>query len=120
MRRGFVTLAAGLARAAPVAAPIDAPESLAPSFRLEWQVSRNAKGPAIVGDVYNQAARSAERMRLVTAQLDNAGQVAGRTIVWVLGVTSMSSRSYFRARVAEAASDRVRVLTFDWTYGGAI
>ena len=121
MRRGFVTIAVLLACVAPVAAQVYAPESLDRYFRLEWQVSRgNAKGPVIDGYVYNRGAQNAERMSLVIERLDDAGRVAGSSTVWVLGGVPMGNRGYFRARVADAASYRVRVLSFDWTSRGGM
>lgn len=122
MRRGFlaVTVAVLLGGAGGASAQLYAPESLDRYFRLEWQATRDKKGPAIEGYVYNQGAQNAERMRLVIEWLDGAGKLAGTSSVWVLGTVPMGSRAYFHASVPEAASYRVRVLSFDWTgRGGA-
>lgn len=121
MRRGFlaVTIAVLLGGASAASAQTYAPESLDRYFRLEWQATRGAKGPAIEGYVYNQGAQNAERMLLVIERLDSGGNVAGRSTVWVLGMVPMGNRAYFRAAVPEAASYRVRVLSFDWTGRGS-
>ena len=121
MRRGFlaVTVAVLLGGASAASAQIYAPESLDRYFRLEWQATRGAKGPAIEGYVYNQGAQNAERMLLVIERLDSGGNVGGSSTVWVLGMVPMGNRAYFRASVPEAASYRVRVLSFDWTGRGS-
>jgi len=121
MRRGFlaVTLAVLLGGAGTASAQIYAPASLDRYFRLEWQATRGVKGPAIEGYVYNQGAQHAERMLLVIERLDGAGNVAGSSTVWVLGSVPMGNRAYFRASVPEAASYRVRVLSFDWAGRGS-
>jgi hypothetical protein len=121
MRRGIavLALAALLTGAVQAAAQIYAPQTLERSFRLEWNVTRDKKGPAIEGYVYNTASRSAERMRLQIDRLDAAGTVVGSSTVWVLGSVPMGNRAYFRASVPDAAKYRVQVLTFDWNGGGA-
>jgi hypothetical protein len=116
MRQGIAVLVAlvlitGAARAP---AQIYAPESLERYFRLEWQVTRDKKGPVVEGYVYNKAAQGAERMRLLIERLDGSGAVVGSSTIWVLGGVPMESRAYFQASVPEAARYRVRVLTFDW------
>lgn len=113
-----LTLAALLAGAAPAGAQIYAPQTLERYFRLEWQVTRERKGPAIWGYVYNNGAQSAARMRLQIERLDASGAVVGSSTVWVLGDVPMGNRAYFRASVPEAASYRVQVLSFDWAGGG--
>lgn len=121
MRRGClaVTIAVLLGSAGAASAQIFAPESLDRYFRLEWQATRDGKGPSIEGYVYNQGAQHAERMLLVIERLDGAGNVVGSSTVWVLGLVPMGNRAYFRASVPEAASYRVRVLSFDWTGRGS-
>ncbi len=120
MRRRIaaLTVAALLAGGAGVSAQIYAPQSLERYFRLEWEVARDRKGPAIEGYVYNQAMRTAERMRLQIERLDDAGKVVGSSTVWVLGGVPVNGRAYFHASIPDAASYRVRVLSFDWTGGG--
>ncbi len=120
MRRRIaaLTVAAFLTGAAGVSAQVYAPQSLERYFRLEWQVTRSEKGPAIEGYVYNKAMRTAERMRLQIEHLDASGGVVGRSTMWVLGGVPMDGRAYFRASVPDATSYRVQVLTFDWTGGG--
>src|SRR6266849_10164213 len=120
MRRRItaLTVAALLTGAAGVSAQIYAPQSLERYFRLEWQVTHGRKGPGIEGYIYNQAMRSAERMRLQIERLDASGKVVGSSTVWVLGTVPMDSRTYFSASVPDAASYRVQVLSFDWTCGG--
>jgi len=116
MRKGFLalTIAAFLASAGAARAQLYAPESLDRDFRIEWQVARDAKATAIEGYIHNQGAQHAEHMRLVIERLDSAGRVTGASSVWVLGSIPMGNRAYFRARVPDAASYRVRILSFDW------
>lgn len=113
-----LTVAALLTGAAGVSAQVYAPQSLERYFRLEWQMARGRKGPAIEGYVYNQAMRTAEHMRLQIERLDASGKVLGSSTVWVLGTVRMDGRTHFSASVPDAASYRVQVLSFDWTCGG--
>jgi len=121
MRRGIAVLTATallFTSGAPAAAQIYAPQTLERYFRLEWTVTRDRKGPAIEGYVYNMSRRLVERMRLQIERLDAAGTVVGSSAVWVLGTVPIESRAYFHASVPAAASYRVQVLTFDWAAGG--
>jgi hypothetical protein len=121
MRRGIAALTAAallLTCAASTAAQIYAPQTLDRYFRLEWTVTRDRKGPAIEGYVYNTSRRPVERMRLQIERLDAAGTVVGSTAVWVLGSVPVDNRAYFYASVPAAASYRVQVLNFDWAAGG--
>ena len=120
MRRRItaLTVAALLTGAAGVSAQIYTPQSLERYFRLEWQMTRGRKGPAIEGFVYNQTMRTAEHMRLQIERLDASGKVVGSSTVWVLGTIRMDGRAHFSAFVPDAASYRVQVLSFDWTCGG--
>ncbi len=120
MRRRITafTVAALLTGAVGVSAQIYAPESLERYFRLEWEVTRGKKGPGIEGYVYNQALRTAERMRVQIERLDASGKVVGSSTVWVFGTVRADGRAYFSASVSEAASYRVRVLSFDWKSDG--
>src|SRR6266513_5920805 len=120
MRRGIAVLTAAallLTSGAP-AAQIYAPQTLERYFRLEWTVTRDRKGPAIEGYVYNMSRRLVERMRLQIERLDAAGTVVGSSAVWVLGTVPIESRAYFHASVPAAARYRVQLLTFDWAAGG--
>src|SRR5206468_2855331 len=120
MRRRITafTVAALLTGAVGVSAQIYAPESLARDFRLEWEVTRGRKGPKVEGYVYNQAMRTADRMRLQIERLDASGKVVGSSTVWVFGTVRPDGRAYFSASVPEAASYRVRVPSFDWKSDG--
>ena len=121
MRRGIAVLTATallFTSGAPAAAQIYAPQTLERYVRLEWTVTRDRKGPAIEGYVYNMSRRLVERMRLQIERLDAAGTVVGSSAVWVLGTVPIESRAYFHASVPAAASYRVQVLTFDWAAGG--
>jgi len=120
MRRRIaaLTVAALLTGAAGVSARVYAPQSLERYFRLEWEVTRGRKGPAIEGYVYNKGTQSAERMHLQIERLDASDRVVGSSTVWVLGGVPMGGRAYFNASVADATSYRVQVLSFDWTGGG--
>jgi hypothetical protein len=120
MRRQIaaLTIAALLTGAAGSSAQIYAPESLERYFRLEWEVTRGRKGPAIEGYIYNKGPRPAERMRLQIEHLGVSGRVVGSSTTWVLGGVPMGGRAYFSASVPEATSYRVQVLSFDWSGGG--
>src|SRR5256886_856584 len=120
MRRRItaLTVAALLTGAVGVSAEIYAPESLERYFRLEWEVTRGRKGPGIEGYVYNQAMRTADRMRLQIERLDASGKVVGSSAVWVFGTIRVDGRAYFSASVPEASNYRVRVLSFDWKSDG--
>ena len=121
MRREIAVLTATallFTSGAAAAAQIYAPQTLERYFRLEWTVTRDRKGPAIEGYVYNMSRRLVERMRLQIERLDAAGTVVGSSAVWVLGTVPIESHAYFHASVPAAASYRVQVLTFDWAAGG--
>src|SRR2546426_12744584 len=62
--------------------------------------------------------RTADRMRLQIERLDASGKVVGSSAVWVFGKVRPDGRAYFSASVPEAASYRVRVLSFDWKSDG--
>ena len=114
----MLTAAAILLTSGAATAQIYAPQTLERYFRLEWTVTRDRKGPAIEGYVYNMSRRLVERMRLQIERLDAAGTIVGSSAVWVLGTVPIESRAYFQASVPAAASYRVQVLTFDWAAGG--
>jgi hypothetical protein len=105
-------------RNAGISAQIYAPQTLERDFRLEWQVTRGRKGPAIDGYVYNNGMQTADRMTLQIEGLDASGKVVGNSTVWVLGTVPKGGRAYFGASVPEATSYRVQVLSFDWIGGG--
>lgn len=83
-------------------------------FSIEWQAASTARGPVVEGYVYNKSALIADRMRVRIEQLDAGGQVAGTTDTWVLGGVPPNNRAWFQARVPQAPSYRVQVLSFDW------
>jgi hypothetical protein len=122
MRRRIaaLTVAALLTGATGASAQLYAPQTLERYFRLEWEVTRGRKGPAIEGYVYNNGPRSVEHMRLQIERLDTSGKVVGSSTVWVLGSIPMDGRAYFGVSVPDATSYRVQVLSFDWTRGGAV
>src|SRR5438046_8910767 len=93
-RRIAVLIAAALLTGATgVSAQLYAPQTLERYFRLEWEVTRGRKGPAIEGYVYNNGTRSVEHMRLQIERLDTSGKVVGRSSVWVLGSIYMDGRA---------------------------
>ncbi len=107
------------AGAAPAAAQtLYASETTDRYFRVEFEVTRNRKGPAVEGYLYNDARQTAQRVRLQIQRVDAAGGVVGTSAVWVTGDVPMGSRAFFSASVAEAASYRVQVLSFDWSCSG--
>lgn len=103
-----------LASAGAVLAQTFAPETLARDFRIDFEARPGPKGTVIDGYVYNQARMSADRMTLRIEQLDATGNVVRGTVVWVLGGVRSGGRAYFRSRVPDAPSYRVRVESFDW------
>jgi hypothetical protein len=96
------------------ARPIYSPESLARYFRLDWQVVPSSGGPTLEGYVYNQTDMLAIQMQINIEELDAAGSVVGRRETWVIGDVPPGNRSFFSARVNQAASYRVAVLSFNW------
>lgn len=87
-------------------------------FRVEFDVTRNRKGPAVEGYLYNDARQTAQRVRLQIQRVDASGGVVGTSAVWVTGDVPMGSRAFFSASVADAASYRIQVLSFDWSCSG--
>jgi hypothetical protein len=121
-RRAIVVgLAVGLLLAGSIpgrAQMIYAPETTDRYFPVEFQVTKNRKGPAVEGYVYNRGHQAAQRVRLQIQRLDTAGSVVGNSTIWIPGEVPMESRAFFSAAVPEAASYRVQVLSFDWTCQG--
>jgi hypothetical protein len=114
-----LTAALLLAGATPgPAQPLYAPETLERYFRVDFDVTRNRRGPAVEGYVYNRSYQTAQRVRLEIQRVDAAGAVVGSSAVWVVGEVPMGSRAFFSASVGEAASYRVSVQSFDWTCQG--
>src|SRR2546428_672736 len=120
MRRAITALTVGLLLTGPVgaSAQIFAPRRLDRYFRIEWQVTRDKKGPAIEGYVYNTAAQTAERMRLRIDRVDASGGVVGNSSISPHGACPKNNRAYFSATVPEALSYRVQALSFDWSCNG--
>lgn len=120
MRRAVAALAVALAIAiaAPAPAQIYTPLSLERYFRLEWQTTRDRKGPAVEGYLYNTSMQTAQRVRLAIARLDASGNVVGDSALWLHGEVPKGDRAYFKTSVPEAASYRVQILSFDWTCEG--
>ena len=71
-------------------------------------------GPTLEGYVYNQTDLMAMRMQISIEELDAAGNVTRQGGAWVLGEVPPGNRSFFSARVNQAASYRVAVLSFNW------
>jgi len=107
-----------LASVVGASAQIFAAQSLARYFRVEWRVTRDRKGPAVEGYVYNTAGRTAERMRLQIDRVDASGSVIGNSIIWLPGDVHRNDRAFFSSSVPESASYRVQVLSFDWACDG--
>ena len=121
MRRVVTALTVGLLLASVVgaSAQIFVAQSLERYFRVEWRVTRDRKGPAVEGYVYNTAAgRTAERMRLQIDRVDASGSVIGNSIIWLPGDVHRNDRAFFSSSVPESASYRVQVLSFDWACDG--
>jgi len=120
VRRAVTALTVGLLLAGAVAASaqIFVVQSLERYFRVEWRVTRDRKGPAVEGYVYNTAGRTAERMRLQIDRVDASGSVVGNAIIWLPGDVRRNDRAFFSSSVPEWASYRVQVLSFDWACDG--
>jgi|SRR5882724_10337808 len=121
MRRMWIALLAPLLlTSVALAGPNYAPGSLDYYFSLDWQPASTARGPVVEGFVYNKSGLIADRMRLCIEQLDAAGKVVGVTETWVMGGVPANNRAWFQARVPQAATYRVEILSFDWLgRGGA-
>jgi hypothetical protein len=120
VRRVVTALTVGLLLASVVgaSAQIFVPQSLERYFRVEWRMTRDRKGPAVEGYVYNTAGRTAERMRLQIDRVDASGSVIGNSIIWLPGDVHRNDRAFFSSSVPESASYRVQVLSFDWACDG--
>jgi hypothetical protein len=94
------------------------PETTARDFHIEFEVTRNRKGPVVEGYLYNDSRYNAQRVRLQIQRVDAAGGVVGSSSMWVNGDVPMGSRAYFSASVTDAASYRVQVLSYDWSCSG--
>src|SRR5262245_12687737 len=97
---------------------IYAPETTERNFHVDFQVVQKRKGPEVEGYVYNRARQAAQRVRLQIQRVDASGAVVGSSSIWVPGEVPMESRAYFSATVADAASYRVQVISYDWTCQG--
>jgi hypothetical protein len=124
MNRARVALAAwaaallvGGAGAAP-AQTLISPETTERYFHVEFEVTRNRKGPSVEGYLYNDSRQTAQRVRLQIQRVDAAGGVVGTSSMWVNGDVPMGSRAFFSAPVSDAASYRVQVLSYDWSCSG--
>ena len=53
-------------------------------FRVEFDVTRNRKGPAVEGYLYNNAHQTAQRVRLQVQRVDASGGVVGTSAFWVI------------------------------------
>jgi hypothetical protein len=114
-----LTIALLLASAAPGRAQtIYAPETTDRYFQVEFDVTRNRKGPAVEGYVYNRGRTAAQRVRLQIQRVDAAGSVVDSSTIWVQGDVPMDARAFFSASVPEAASYRVTVVSYDWACQG--
>ena len=120
MRQRLLALVALLllASAGRTAAQNYAQDSLDRYFRLEWQVTREARGSRLTGFVYNLYHQGTDRVRLRVDVLDAGGAVTGRTGTWVAGGVPPDNRAWFDLRVPEAPAYRVQVESFDWVGRG--
>jgi len=114
-----LTIALLLASAAPgPGQTIYVPETTDRYFQVEFDVTRNRRGPAVEGYVYNRGRQAAQRVRLQIQRVDAAGSVVGSSTIWVQGDVPMDNRAFFTASVPEAASYRVHVISYDWACQG--
>lgn len=113
----IVALLLGSAAPAP-AQMLYVPETTDRYFHVEFDVTRNRKGPAVEGYIYNRGHQAAQRVRLQIQRVDAAGSVIGSSTIWVHGDVPMDARAFFSASVPEAASYRVQVVSYDWACQG--
>jgi len=114
-----LTIALLLASAAPgPGQTIYVPETTDRYFQVEFDVTRNRRGPAVEGYVYNRGRQAAQRVRLQIQRVDAAGSVVGSSTIWVQGDVPMDNRAFFTASVPEATSYRVYVISYDWACQG--
>jgi hypothetical protein len=110
-------LAALVVAAALLSGPsaVAAPAETAPGgFSVEFQATPRPRGTLVEGYVHSAHAWATYRMVLRIERLDPSGRVLGASRTWVAGGTPSAGRAFFSARVAEAASYRVLVESFDW------
>jgi hypothetical protein len=119
-RRTVAALAIALLCLHPTPAPaqIYSPQSIERDFKLEWQATRNRRGPAVEGYLYNTSRQTAQRVRLEIARLDAGGNVVGASAIWLPGEVQKGDRAYFNAAVPDAPAYRVQILSFDWACEG--
>src|SRR5207244_9714068 len=103
-----LTVAALLTGAVGVSAQIYTPESLERYFRLEWEVTRGRKAPGIEGYVYNQAMRTAERVRLQIERPAASAEAAGRSSFGLSRSAHPAARPLRHAPGQHAGRDGVR------------
>ena len=119
MRRIWTALLAPLLlTSTALAGPTYAPETLDYYFRLEWQVVESGRGPVLEGFVYNKSNMGTDRMLLRIDELGATGNVVGSKTTWVLGGVPANNRTWFQARVPQAAKYRVEIVAFDWVGRG--
>jgi len=114
-----LTIALLLASAAPgPGQTIYVPETTDRYFQVEFDVTRNRRGPAVEGYVYNRGRQAAQRVRLQIQRVDAAGSVVGSSTICVQGDVPMDNRAFFTGSVPEATSCRVYVISYDWACQG--
>jgi hypothetical protein len=114
----MLAIALLLAGATPAPAQIYTPQSLERDFKVEWQPTRDRRGPAVEGYLYNTSRQTALRVRLEIARLDTSGRVVGRSAIWLPGEVPQGDRAYFKAAVPDAPAYSVHILSFDWACEG--
>lgn len=104
-----VILGAGTGWAQNFAAPLDA------HLSVEWEVGPAREGRATLsGYVHSSRGWHAQNARLQVEALDAAGEVVGKTVVYVNGQIPPFGRAYFTARVLAGATYRLTLLSVDW------
>jgi hypothetical protein len=116
----IAAVAVGLVPGLAVRAPAQnyAQASLDRYFRIEWGVSRDARGSHVDGYVYNLYHQATDRVQLRVDRLDASGAVTGSSGAWVAGGVPPDNRAYFDVRVPEAPAYRVQIVSFDWVGRG--
>ena len=85
-----------------------------PQFHLDWQVTPDARGAIVRGQLHNGHALPARDIRLLVEGLDGSGQVVTRTNSAVRRIVLSGERAPFDVVVPGAAERyRVTVVGFD-------
>jgi hypothetical protein len=83
------------------------------SFKLDWQVSEAAGGPALNGRIHNAHPLPARHIKLLVEGIDDSGAVVNRTLGVVESIVRSGESMPFSVPVPQAPRYRVSVLSWD-------